>query len=108
VGLGKTRRQANRRLPDLVELEQDQNRPRSRRKARPIRFKPVTIGDLIRQGKLLEVHCGACRPERHIYVDAGSLGLPKRMPVPEVAKHLVCSRCRRQEQRHLSPNLGEA
>src|SRR5262249_28131282 len=44
-------------------------------------------------GKLLEVHCGACRPERHLYIDAGSLDLPKRMPMPEVANHLVCSRC---------------
>jgi hypothetical protein len=38
------------RLPELVELEQD----RSRRKPQPFRFKPVTIGDLIREGKLLE------------------------------------------------------
>jgi hypothetical protein len=30
-------------------------------------LKPVTIGDLIREGKLLEVHCGNCRPERHLY-----------------------------------------
>jgi hypothetical protein len=53
----------------------------------------VTNGDLIREGKLLEVHCGNCRPERHLYIDAGSLDLPKRMPVPEVANHLVCSVC---------------
>ncbi len=43
----------------------------------------------MRDGKLLEVHCGNCRPERHLwperhlYIQAGSLGLPKRMPVPE-------------------------
>ena len=48
-----------------------------RRKPLPLRFKPATIGDLIREGKLLEVHCGACRPERHLDVDAGSLGLPQ-------------------------------
>ena len=81
------------RLPELVELEKDRNRARSRRKPQPLRFKPVTIGDLIREGKLLEVHCSACRPERHLYIDAASLDLPKRMPVPEVAKHLVCSKC---------------
>ena len=45
----------------------------------------MTIGDLIREGNLLEVHCGAYRPERHLYVDAESDGLPKHMPMPEVA-----------------------
>src|SRR5262245_57507097 len=43
------------RLPELVELEQDRNKARSRRKPQPLRLKPVTIGDLIREGKLLEV-----------------------------------------------------
>jgi hypothetical protein len=51
------------------------------------------IGDLIREGKLLEVGCGSCRPARHVYIDAGSLGLPKRMSLPEMASHLVCSKC---------------
>jgi hypothetical protein len=51
----------------------------------------VTIGDLIKSGKLLEVHCSSCRPARHLHIEAGSL--PKRMPVPEVANHLVCSVC---------------
>jgi hypothetical protein len=68
------------RLPELVEVERDRDKARSRRKPQPLRFKPVTIGDLIRDGKLLEVHCGNCRPERHLYIDAGSLALPKRMP----------------------------
>ena len=36
------------RLPELVELERDRNRARSRRKPQPLRIKPVTIGDLIR------------------------------------------------------------
>jgi len=81
------------RLPELVELEQDRNKAKSRRKPQPLRFKPVTIGDLIQDGRLLEVHCSSCRPERHLYIDAGSLDLPKRMPVPEVANHLVCSKC---------------
>jgi hypothetical protein len=49
--------------------------------------------DLIREGKLLEVHCGNCRPERHLYLNPEILRLPKRMPVPEVARHLVCSKC---------------
>jgi len=81
------------RLPELVELEQDRNKAKSRRKPQPLRLKPVTIGDLIREGKLLEVHCGNCRPERHLYLNPGILRLPKRMPVPEVGKHLVCSKC---------------
>jgi hypothetical protein len=81
------------RLPELVELEKDRNKAKSRRKPQPVRFKPVTVGDLIREGKLLEVHCGNCRPARHLYIDAGTLDLPKRMPVAEVADHLVCSVC---------------
>src|SRR4051794_8813550 len=81
------------RLPGLVELERDRNKAHCRRKPQPLRSKPVTIGDLVNQGKLLEVHCGSCRPARHLYIDAGSLDLPKRLPVPEVANHLVCSVC---------------
>ena len=80
------------RLPELVELERDRNKARSQRKPQQLRFKPVTIGDLIRDGKLLEVNCGNCRPERHLYLDPEILRLPKRMPIPEVASHLVCSR----------------
>jgi hypothetical protein len=95
------------RLPDLVEIERDRNKARSRRKPKPLRLKPVTVGDLIRDGKLLEVHCGNCRPARHLFIDAGSLDLPKGLPVPEVADHLV-QRLWRQEQRHLSPDLGKA
>ena len=81
------------RLPELVELERDRNKARSRRKLQSLRFKPVTIGDLIREGRLLEVHCGNCRPERHLYLNPEILRLPKRMPLPEVARHLVCSKC---------------
>ena len=81
------------RLPELVELERDRNRARSRRKPQPLRIKSVTIGDLARDGKLLEVECSACRPSRHLYIEPLSLGLPKRLPVPDVADHLVCSVC---------------
>ena len=81
------------RLPELVELERDRNRATSRHKPQPFPSKPVTVGDLIREGKLLEVHCSNCRPERHLYLNAEILRLPKRMPVPEVASHLVCSKC---------------
>jgi hypothetical protein len=38
------------RLPELVELERDRNKARSRRKQQRLRLKPVTIGDLIKEG----------------------------------------------------------
>jgi hypothetical protein len=75
-------------LPEFVELEEDRNKARSRCKPQPLTFKPVTIGDLIRDGKLLELHCSHCRPERHLYLNPE---ISPPMPVPEVAKHLVCS-----------------
>ena len=53
----------------------------------------VTLGDLAMDGKLLEVECSACKPSRHLYIEPLSLGLPKRLAVPEVANHLVCSVC---------------
>ena len=81
------------RPPEFVELERDRNKAKSRRKPEPLRFKSVTIGDLIREGKLLEVHCGNCRPECHLYLHPEILCLPKSMPVPEAARHLVCSKC---------------
>jgi hypothetical protein len=65
------------RLPELVKVERDRNKARSRRKPQPLRFKPVTIGDLIREEKLLEVHCGNCRPERHLYLNPENLRLPR-------------------------------
>jgi hypothetical protein len=69
------------RLPELVELERDCNKARSRRKPKPLRFKPVTIGDLIKDGKLLEVHCGNCRPERHLYLNPEILPVGRRLSV---------------------------
>ncbi len=75
---GEARRISNliSRLPELVEVERDRNRARSRRKPQPLRFKPVTVDDLIREGKLLEVHCGNCRPERHPYLNLEILRTP--------------------------------
>jgi hypothetical protein len=64
------------RLPELIELERDRNRARSRRKPQPLRIKPVTIGDLIKSGKLLEVHCSSCRPGRHLYKTISLINLP--------------------------------
>jgi hypothetical protein len=80
------------RLPELVELEQDRNKARSRRKPQPLRLKPMTIGDLIqeRQGARGPLHAG-----RRVSSTStpASLDLPKRLPLPEVADHLVCSVC---------------
>src|SRR3954470_13587808 len=70
------------RLPELVELERDRNKAKSRRAPQPLRSKPVTVGDLAMDGKLLEVECSACQPSRHLYIDPLSIGLPKRLPVP--------------------------
>jgi hypothetical protein len=80
------------RLPELVEMEQERNKAKSRRGSPPP-SRTVTVGDLARNGKLLEVECLACRPSRHLYIEPLSLGLPKRLPVPDVANHLVCSVC---------------
>jgi hypothetical protein len=68
----------------------------------------VTIGDLIRVGKLLEVHCSSCRPcapslyrgrqSRSAQAHAGTGGdQPSRL-----------QRLWRQEQRDLQPDLGKA
>ena len=79
------------RLPELIELERDRNKAQSRRRSLRPPSRPVTLGDLARDGKLLEVECLACRPFRHLYIEPLSLGLPKRLPVPHVANHLVYS-----------------
>jgi hypothetical protein len=73
------------RLPELAEVERDRNKARSRQTRQPLHSKPVTIGDLIRDGKLLEIHCGNCRPERHHYLNPEILRLPGR----EVAKQAL-------------------
>jgi hypothetical protein len=52
---------------------------------------PVTIGDLRREGKLLEIGCMACN--RHLYLDPASIDLPDHQPVPTAAARLVCSVC---------------
>jgi len=52
---------------------------------------PVTIADLIRYGKLLEIGCLGCG--RHVYVYAAGVGLPGSLPVPKAAARLACSGC---------------
>jgi hypothetical protein len=53
--------------------------------------KPVTLSDLVCDGKLAWVYCNACGRERD--VQPGDLGLLLDMPVPEAGKRLVCSAC---------------
>jgi ATP-dependent DNA ligase len=61
------------------------NKARSRRKPQS---SEVQAGDDRRlHPELLEVHCGNCRPERHLYLYPEILRLPKRMPVPDEIKH---------------------
>jgi hypothetical protein len=52
---------------------------------------PVTLGDLIREDKLLWVYCCDCGRERD--VTPATVPLPPETPVPDVAKHMKCSAC---------------
>ena len=52
---------------------------------------PVTIGDLRRSGKALEIGCMNC--DRHGYFDPRALALPDTLPVPQTAARLRCSQC---------------
>ena len=52
---------------------------------------PVTLGDLIREDKLLWVYCRECCHERD--VNPSNVPLPGDTPVPEVGKHMRCSVC---------------
>jgi hypothetical protein len=80
------------RLPELVELEKDRNRARSRRKPQLLCIKPMTIGDLIRDGKLLEVSCSSAPAGRHVI----SISVP------------VVSTCRSACQCRRSPTISSA
>ena len=71
------------RLPELIELEKDRNRARSRCKPQPLRFKPVTVGDLLKSGKLLEVLAA------HAVRSATSI------PMPGASACRSACRCRR-------------
>ncbi len=52
---------------------------------------PVTLGDLIREDKLLWVYCRECCDERD--VNPANVPLPADTPVPEVGKRMKCSAC---------------
>ena len=53
--------------------------------------RPVTLGDLDNEGKLLWVYCNECCRERD--VPPLSLGLPPETPVPQLGNRLKCSQC---------------
>jgi hypothetical protein len=55
----------------------------------------------MQQGR--QVHCANCRPERHLYLNPEIQSLPRRMLVPEVARHLVCSRCDARNSENSNP-----
>ncbi len=52
---------------------------------------PVTLADLIHADKLLCVYCRDCGHERD--VNPATVPLPPETPVPEVGKHMKCSKC---------------
>jgi hypothetical protein len=54
-------------------------------------MQPVTLTDLVRDGKLVWVYCTSCGHERDI--DPATMPLPHETPVPEVGKRMKCSAC---------------
>ncbi len=52
---------------------------------------PVTLADMVREGKQLWGYCADCCLERD--VDPAALPLPPTFPVPDVGKRMRCSRC---------------
>jgi uncharacterized OB-fold protein len=52
---------------------------------------PVTLQDLIDQGKLVWVYCTSCGHERDI--EPATVPLPPSHPVPDVGKRMRCSKC---------------
>ncbi len=63
---------------------------------------PVTIGDLMRDRRLLWVYCQECGRERDL--DPSTLPLPGEHPVPEVGKRMRCSACGSRKV-HTAPEL---
>ena len=55
-------------------------------------YAPVTLRDLIQDGKLLWVYCCDCNHERDI--DPATLDLPRDTPVPGLGRRFMrCSEC---------------
>ena len=53
--------------------------------------RPVTLGDLVREEKLLWVYCCDCGRERD--ADPALVTLPAATTVPSTAKYMKCSSC---------------
>ena len=56
------------RLPELVELEQDRNKAKSRRQPKPLRFKPVTMLRVRAQHLKAKGTPSACVSEDHSFL----------------------------------------
>ena len=54
---------------------------------------PVTLIDLIREGKLLWAYCNECGHERDL--EPAAIDLPPETPAPDVGKRMKCSSCGR-------------
>jgi hypothetical protein len=54
-------------------------------------FKPVTLGALIADSKLLWCYCRDCGRERDL--DPASVPLPAGFPVPQIGSRMKCSAC---------------
>jgi hypothetical protein len=52
---------------------------------------PVTLGDLVREEKLLWVYCCDCGRERDL--NPATVPLLADTPVPQVSKHMKCPTC---------------
>jgi hypothetical protein len=52
-------------------------------------IRPVLLGDLIRDGKLLWLYCRDCFRERD--VDPSTIPLPPDVPAREIGKYMKCS-----------------
>jgi hypothetical protein len=63
---------------------------------------PVTIGDLMRDRRLLWVYCRECGRERDL--DPGALPLHRDCPVPEIGERMRCSACGSRKI-HTAPEL---
>ena len=59
---------------------------------------PVTLGDLVRNDKLLWVYCCDCGHERD--VNPAMVPLSAETPVPEVGKQMKCSSLRLAQDQH--------
>ena len=93
------------RLPGWVELEKDRNKAKSRRKAQPLRFKLVTIGDLIAAGGPLWQLAAAGAPSLS---ETRDLAASQAHAGAGGSAASDLQQVRRQQQRYLQPDIGQA